>query len=161
MLRLLVLLSACLFLVMLIGGRDYGQMRPGLAAAYVKASEPVIVMAQPAPEPAAPPVVQVAYAAEPEMPLVLPLVKPDQSVATDAVQAIAEPAEPAGEIRYISAGSVNVREGPSTEYPVVGRLTRGEAALVIWTEDNGWARISIEGDGLTGYVAGQFLSPAP
>ena len=32
MLRLILLLCAALFGVMLVGGRDYGQLRPGLAA---------------------------------------------------------------------------------------------------------------------------------
>jgi uncharacterized protein YgiM (DUF1202 family) len=53
---------------------------------------------------------------------------------------------------------VNVRGGPSTQDAVVGRLTRGEAVMVVWVEDNGWARIRVEGDGIDGYMAMDFLT---
>jgi uncharacterized protein YgiM (DUF1202 family) len=63
-----------------------------------------------------------------------------------------------GQVLYVTANSVNVRQEPSTEASVVGKLTRGEAALVLWQEGEDWARIIIEGDGLEGYVASRFLS---
>jgi uncharacterized protein YgiM (DUF1202 family) len=63
-----------------------------------------------------------------------------------------------GQVLYVSAKSVNVRQGPSTDSSVVGKLGRGEAALVLWQEGDDWARIIIEGDGLEGYVATRFLS---
>jgi uncharacterized protein YgiM (DUF1202 family) len=59
---------------------------------------------------------------------------------------------------YVSGRSVNVRGGPSTREAVVGRLTRGEAVTVVWVEDNGWARIRVEGDGIDGYMAMDFLT---
>ena len=65
-------------------------------------------------------------------------------------------------VRYVGVAAVNVRGGPSTGHPVLGRLTRGDAALVLGTAD-GWAHILIEGDGVDGYVAAKFLfgDPAP
>lgn len=157
MLRLILLLCAALFAVMLVGGRDYGQLRPGLAALQ---NDPVPAQAstEPAVAPVQPLVTQASFTpepeAQPEMPLILPLVSPA------ATQTEAPAPTSGGEIRYITARSVNVREGPSTEFPVVGKLTRGEAALVIWTEDNGWARILIEGDGVEGFISGEFLATA-
>jgi uncharacterized protein YgiM (DUF1202 family) len=61
-------------------------------------------------------------------------------------------------VRVVVGSSVNVREGPSTEAVVLGKLLRGEEVLVIRSEANGWARVRIEGDGIEGYVATRFLS---
>ncbi|MDT8854497.1 SH3 domain-containing protein [Paracoccaceae bacterium Fryx2] len=153
MLRLTALLCVTMFLTLLIGGRDYGQQRPGLAAALLTAVD------APAAQPVAPPdavqdVVPAAYL--PRSPqVVTPQIPAPVFVATPAPA----PAAAATPVWYVTAGAVNVREGPSTDYAVVGRLTRGEAALVVWHEDDGWARIRIEGDGIEGFVATRFLAP--
>lgn len=145
MLRLLLILCASLFVILLIGGEDYGQRRPGLEMT----GSPIPLPASPAPQAAQP----VSYTPESEFPVVLPLIQPAAEILSETE------AEP--DIRYITAQSVNVREGPSTEFPVVARLRRGEATRVMWTEENGWARIVIEGDGVSGFISGQFLSPTP
>lgn len=62
---------------------------------------------------------------------------------------------------YVNATSVNVRQGPSTTDSIIGRLERGESALVVWTDDSGWSRIRIEGDGIEGYVASRYLTGVP
>lgn len=54
---------------------------------------------------------------------------------------------------------MNVREGPSTDTFVVEKLKRGEAVSVAFEEGSEWARVTIQGDGLEGYVALRFLSP--
>lgn len=156
MLRLLAFLCAGMFAILLIGGEDHGQLRPGLVAQDSLAQAPAPRITSPA-QPAA--VIEAAYtpgaAAQPaaaHLPVVLPLIKP--------VAELPEPeaTEPEAEIRYVSARAVNVREGPSTEFPVVERLTRGEAIRVMWVEDNGWVHIVIEGDGISGFVSGDLLS---
>jgi len=63
-----------------------------------------------------------------------------------------------GTIWFVTANSVNVRAGPSTETEVLGKLSNGEAALLISSVDGEWARIVIQGDGMEGYVALRFLS---
>jgi hypothetical protein len=214
MLRLTFLLCAGLFLALLIGGRDYGQMRPGLAQAEAKAEAEVVTADVSAVEtvvlasdvaPAAPVVEpEVAVAAvEPEVAAVVPevvavvpevvavvpeVIAPVLPAAEVAdVTPVPEPAaedngvftlsnyadpvpettvvsetapEPAGEgeIWYADGSSVNVRAGPSTDDEVVGKLSRGEATLVVWREGEDWARIRIEGDGIEGYVATRFLT---
>lgn len=155
MLKLILILSFSLYAVAQIGGRDHGQLRPGLLAAQKAALLPAPAR-KPSPDLI---VVQTAYtppATDPSLPIVLPLVRPD-APAVAASPAPAPRPEDDIEVRYVTARSVNVREGPSTDYPVVGRLMRGEAALVLWTEDNGWSHISIEGDGIAGYVSGAYL----
>jgi len=69
-------------------------------------------------------------------------------------------AEGGGTIWYVTANSVNVRADPSTNAEVLGRLTNGEAALLVSTVDDGWGRIVIQGDGMEGYVALRYLTPA-
>ena len=64
-----------------------------------------------------------------------------------------------GDVRTVSASSVNVRLGPSTDTSVVGRLAQGEAVRVLGAVDSEWVEVVIEGDGISGYVAARFLSP--
>lgn len=191
MIRLTLFLCAGLFLLMLIGGQDRGQLRPGLArAAAERAAEPVTApvavadaeeepapvlvtaapVAAPDPEPA-PVVTAAAEPAAPEVDAAATAVIGDVPVFTLSTfadgAAVISPAagasapDPGGDVQvfYISGRSVNVREGPGTENPVLARLTRGEAVGVVWTDDTGWARVRIEGDGIEGYVSTDFLSP--
>ncbi|EEW24880.1 SH3 domain-containing protein [Rhodobacter ferrooxidans] len=151
MLRLTLLLCAALFATALIGGRDYGQLRPGLKAAREAAllaqSQP---QATPAPAIITPrPAPVIAVRAEAAAPLQMPLVQPVAEAAP----------EPAPQVWYVNASTVNVRLGPSTETDVLGKLSRGEAATVVAVSGDGWAQIRIEGDGIEGYVAERFLTP--
>ena len=148
MLRLLALLCAGMFVALLIGGEDRGQLRPGLVAAeQTVAPQTVAPTVKVSAAPVATPPAPVAH-----LPVVLPLIRPVAEVTAPS------PSEPESEIRYVNARAVNVREGPSTEFPVVDRLTRGEAIRVMWVEENGWVRIAIEGDGVSGFVSGDLLT---
>ena len=138
MIRMLLTLCMCLLAVMLI----WGEGRDAAPLAARPQAAPLAAQVQPAaytrPEPST------------GLPLVLPLVA--EGMVTP------QPTEGPVTLRYITAATVNVREGPSTEYPVIGRLSRGEATRLLWQEENGWARITLEGDGMTGFVSGAFLS---
>lgn len=63
-----------------------------------------------------------------------------------------------GTIWYVNASSVNVRAEPSTDAEVLGKLTSGEATLVVQAVNDDWARIVIQGDGVEGFVAMRYLS---
>lgn len=189
MLRLTFLLCSGLFLVMLLGGRDFGQLRPGLAqadaeakAAPVTADVPKVetaaldviapaVVPKAAPQPvvsetvAAPVAPKVVIAQTAPVPVPT---EPENTVFTlsnfadpvpDVATTVAEEDTAEGEIWYVAGNSLNVRAGPSTNDDVVGKLSRGEATLVVWREGEDWARIRIEGDGIEGYVAMRFLTP--
>ena len=186
MLRLTFLLCSSLFLVMLLGGRDFGQLRPGLAQAEAGADALPVTAEVPAVE-------TVALASDaPETPVVVHAIVPDPvivkapvvAVALDAEVALApvpvEPestvftlsnyADPApeagvapeqaaeGEIWYVAGNSLNVRAGPSTDDAIVGKLSRGEAMLMVSRDGGDWAQVRIEGDGIEGYVATRFLT---
>lgn len=139
MFRLTLLLSGAIFLAMMIGGQDRGQLRFGLREAAAPA-RPVPV------HPSPPAVEAVAYVPAPPVKVQPPPAPP------------AEVAPPAT-VLYVDAASVNVREGPGKDHPVIGRLARGEAVELVAEEAEGWSLIRIEGDGLQGYVASQLLAP--
>jgi hypothetical protein len=175
MLKLIALLCAAMFGVLLIAGEDRGQMRPGLANAPVAPVEaapevedvPVVLAAAPvAPADAAP--ADVASVSEPVTVNAPPAPATDAaieetvfSLATYSDEPLAEPArapQTAGELAFVDAASVNVREGPSTNNPVITKLSRGEAVTIVSTDESGWARIRLEGDGLEGFMSMEYLS---
>lgn len=172
MIRLTLLLLAAMFATALIGGRDYGQMRPGLKAAALapatqSAASPATVAqvstAADAPAQADPvqsDIVAVAYSPPEPVQTTPRVVTLSTPAPAPEPAASAEPAA-AGEVWIVNARAVNVREGPSTDYGVIGKLSRGEAASIVWEEPNGWARIRIEGDGIEGFVSMDFLTREP
>jgi uncharacterized protein YgiM (DUF1202 family) len=148
----------------------------------VAVDEPAPVLAAQPPEPAPRAAVEAVASAEPA-PAPEPYVEPARKAVEDPVFTLSalgnelvpgeagtaldtaatdlpEVSEPADStIWYVNANSVNVRAEPSTEAEVVGKLTTGEAALVVAPVDGDWARIVIQGDGVEGYVALRYLSP--
>jgi hypothetical protein len=59
----------------------------------------------------------------------------------------------------VTGSRVNLRAGPSTETDILGALTLGERAEVIASLGNGWAQIRSLDSGLEGYMADRFLTP--
>lgn len=159
MVRLLVLLGVSLFTTMLIGGRDNGQQRLGLQAAY-EAPKRVIV-AQIAPKAAAP-VQKAAESPAVTLATFTPAAPAPQPAAVPAALSptpvVATPEPAVLPVLFVDSRAVNVREGPSTAYGVVGRLVRAEAVSVVEPAVNGWVHIRMEGDGVEGYVAASLLS---
>lgn len=164
MLRMTFILCAAMFVALLIGGEDRGQLRPGLMSAREETTirPTVAVQADPAPV-----VTQAAFTPATELPaalmaptsdLTLPLVQPEavQAALTEAETPVAE--EPAADVWYVAADTVNVREGPGKNYPVLDKLAQGDAVAVVWQDDTGWAKIRIEGDGIEGFVSTDFLT---
>jgi uncharacterized protein YgiM (DUF1202 family) len=186
MLRLTLFLCAAMVGALMLLGEDRGQKRPGLAKAAAEGPAPVTATAEEAapmvvataPQPEAAPVVDAA--AEPAAaPAPQPYVEPVREVVQaveepvftlsalgnelvpgeDGTAPIANQPTPAEGIWYVNASSVNVRAAPSTEAEVLGKLSNGEAALMVAAIDGEWAQIVIQGDGLEGYVALRYLSP--
>ena len=84
-----------------------------------------------------------------------PLVEP--VAAAVAVEVTVPAADPVLEVRYVSAKRVNVRQGPSTDQPVLGKVVFAEAVQVMSDPTEEWVMIRIEGDGIEGYMASRFL----
>ena len=186
MFRLLVPLCAAIFVTLLIAGEDKGQLRPGLAAAVADGEGIVVLERRRAPEvvvaaeaveaepagaaPVVEPVVETASYTPPAEPEAARAVRPEPVFTLSALPtttmdmeeipaAEPAPAPASGDVWYVTANAVNVREGPSTGAAVVDRLTRGEAVAVSFEPGSEWAHVRIEGDGLEGWVALRFLSP--
>jgi uncharacterized protein YgiM (DUF1202 family) len=172
MLRLTFLLCAAMFLTLLVGGRDYGQLRPGLAAAQNAALEEqerstALALADVAPQPVADLVVA-AFVPETDEtvvqpPLAMPLVNPNALAEAVAVAVAETPVEPAAElvspeVWYVTGTTVNVRSGPGKQFDVLEKLVQGDTATLVFSDDTGWAKIRIEGDGVEGFVSTDFLS---
>lgn len=81
-----------------------------------------------------------------------------QLAAAGEVRAALSDAALPGHYAQVTATSANVRGGPSTRDPVVGRLMRGDEVSVIGDHGNGWLLIRIEGDGMEGWISARLLS---
>lgn len=83
-----------------------------------------------------------------------------EKMAALLVDPVMAPTEAAPEmiLREVTASRVNVRSGPSTANPVLGQVVRTEIVQVISPIENGWVKISVEGDGVEGYMAARFLT---
>lgn len=73
------------------------------------------------------------------------------------IASIPEP-EPERIIWFVTGSRVNVREGPSTDYMVMGKVTYGEAAEIVSDPDADWVKIRIEGDGVEGFIMKRFMT---
>lgn len=74
------------------------------------------------------------------------------------------PAEPEAtlpanvQLRWISAGTANVRAAPNKRSALAGKIGRGGAVHVMWTEPNGWVRIRAAAGEVTGFVHKSLLT---
>jgi len=175
MFRLLFLLSSTMFVVLLIAGEDRGQMRHGLIATAPREEAPAATLAEapvaePLPDvnlasfvPLSPPTPQPAVQRQEPAPepvqtmMAAPSPEATRDLVIDAVadEGMASSPQP---LLFVNSNAINVRQGPSTDYAVVGRLTRNESVLAVEPEQNGWVRIRIEGDGVEGFVAARLLT---
>jgi hypothetical protein len=62
------------------------------------------------------------------------------------------------DIRTVSGNRVNVRGGPSTNYGIVNKLTRGEAVQVLEDNGDGWVRMQPVDGGESGWMADFLLT---
>ena len=77
-------------------------------------------------------------------------------VAMPAPSQVEENAEPAYPVLHVIADVVNVREGPSTDYRVIGRAHSGDRALE-FGRSGGWVRLRLEEHGVDGWISGRYL----
>ena len=75
------------------------------------------------------------------------------SASTEAVAA------PEPKLLTVTGSRVNLRAGPSTGNPVIGKLMEGEQVELIGYETEGWAQIRVEGEKV-GYMSANFLKPS-
>jgi hypothetical protein len=61
------------------------------------------------------------------------------------------------EYYYVSTGSLNIRNGPSSKNEVIGNLSISDSVQVILLKEHGWSYILTE-DGIDGYVSTKYLT---
>lgn len=67
------------------------------------------------------------------------------------------------QVAGLSAGALNIRSGPDTRFPVVGKAQNGEVMQnrgCRLTRGTRWCSIRVDGSGVQGWVAGNFLVEA-
>ena len=62
-----------------------------------------------------------------------------------------------GSLRVVTGSRVNVRSGPSTSHNVLGQVVKAEIVAITEVASDGWVKISVQGDGVEGYIAARFL----
>lgn len=66
----------------------------------------------------------------------------------------------AGDLREVTGNRVNMRNGPGTDYSVVGKLERGDAVEVLAEPGNGWLKLRVSDTGRIGWMADFLVSSA-
>jgi hypothetical protein len=61
-------------------------------------------------------------------------------------------------LREVTGDTVNLREGPGTNFTVLGRLTRGTVVSLLDTGPDGW--VYVEVDGRIGWMSADFIGPS-
>ena len=188
MLRLLILFGITFYGVMIVFGEDRGQLRAGLRdapMATVPPAPPVVLADSAEAQPAAPsvavpdqaqrilPLPQDSADAQPSpMPSAvelaeqallqtasIPIEIATETVTETVTEAQTETDLPAtATLRWVAVDSANVRAQPGRDGAIAGRIERNDVVQVLWMEDNGWARIRMEGDGVDGFVFGDLLT---
>lgn len=87
-------------------------------------------------------------------------ISPAQIQTASIAPAQTTPAPSTGNIHRVTGKRVNLRSGPSTTNPIVGRAVRNDSAEVIEILPSGWAKVYILETGIEAYISAQFLSPA-
>lgn len=76
---------------------------------------------------------------------------------TEAPQ-VTELEQPKADIREILGTRVNMRDGPGTIYPVVGRLNIGHKVEVLGESGTGWLRLRVLPEQQMGWIAASLVS---
>ena len=64
------------------------------------------------------------------------------------------------ELRTVSGDRVNMRNGPGTNYSVLGKLTRGTSVEILQDNGDGWVKLRASDTGRVGWMADFLLSSA-
>jgi|AntRauTorckE5430_2_1112549.scaffolds.fasta_scaffold15498_2 hypothetical protein len=79
-------------------------------------------------------------------------------IITPQSSTAAEQAAARSDIRSVSGNTVNVRDGPSTNYGVVNKLTRGAEVRILEDNGNGWVLMQPLDGGEAGWMADFLLT---
>ena len=58
----------------------------------------------------------------------------------------------------VAGNRVNMRNGPSTDYGILAKLSKGDEVEVLEENDNGWSRLRVAATGQEGWMASRLLT---
>lgn len=64
------------------------------------------------------------------------------------------------DLRSVAGSRVNMRSGPSTNNPILAKLSKGQMVEVLQTPGNGWVKLRVEDTGRVGWMAERLLTKA-
>ncbi|WP_237215951.1 SH3 domain-containing protein [Ruegeria lacuscaerulensis] len=67
------------------------------------------------------------------------------------------PAEPEKDIREISGTRVNMRDGPGTIYPIIGKATIGQKVEILSDSGTGWLRLRVLPQQQVGWISASLV----
>lgn len=70
------------------------------------------------------------------------------------------PEEEPKDMREVTANRVNMRNGPSTRFQVLGKLTRGQEVEILQDPGDGWVKLRVQDTGKIGWMAARLLTAA-
>lgn len=83
-----------------------------------------------------------------------------QQITTDTEPdpvTLAAPTEPEKDIREVSGTRVNMRDGPGTIYPIVGKATIGQKVEVLSESGTGWLRLRVLPGQQVGWISASLI----
>lgn len=89
----------------------------------------------------------------------VPAAKPTQQSTPGETkeQPAADLEPPVPDMRQVRGTRVNLRNGPSTRYNVILKLTRGTRVEILQEPGNGWVKLKVEDTGRVGWMASKLL----
>ncbi|WP_434614921.1 SH3 domain-containing protein [Tabrizicola sp. M-4] len=162
MFRYLLFFSIGLYLTLLIGGEDRGQLRAGLRGEYAIDLTPPALPPVTTAEAEEPPAATLASTAPTDTIRILPA--PERPEPASLTLAPSEPAlalleDPALPMGTITAQAANVRAGAGGSAAIIGRVERGEIVQIV-EQVGDWMHVRIEGDGVEGFVHRSLIAEA-
>ncbi|MEX0278673.1 MAG: SH3 domain-containing protein, partial [Ruegeria sp.] len=76
---------------------------------------------------------------------------------SDETPQTSAPAEPVKDIREVSGTRVNMRDGPGTIYPIVGKVTIGQKVEVMSDSGTGWLRLRVLPGQQIGWISASLI----
>ncbi|WP_254439015.1 SH3 domain-containing protein [Ruegeria arenilitoris] len=67
------------------------------------------------------------------------------------------PAEPPKDIRIVSGTRVNMRDGPGTIYPIIGKARMGQQVEVLSESGTGWLRLRVLPEQQVGWISSSLI----
>lgn len=78
--------------------------------------------------------------------------------APETLAALVETEDTGPDLRQVTASAANMRGGPGTSYPVIGRMTRGQEVEVLSDTGTGWLRLRDAQKNKVGWIAASLIS---